>query len=66
MDNMQINCQVIIQSRDINTELEMNQNTVPITSKYSRKNVKVQILQFKMIQQEHTKINIRQPYHLTS
>lgn len=63
---MQINCQVIIQSRDINTELEMNQNTVPITSKYSRKNVKVQILQFKMIQQEHTKINIRQPYHLTS
>lgn len=66
MHNMQINCQVIIQSRDINTELEMNQNTVPITSKYSRKNVKVQILQFKMIQQEHTKINIRQPYHLTS
>lgn len=66
MHNMQINCQVIIQSRDINTELEMNQNTGPITSKYSRKNVKVQILQFKMIQQEHTKINIRQPYHLTS
>lgn len=66
MHNMQLNCQVIIQSRDINTELEMNQNTVPITSKYSRKNVKVQILQFKMIQQEHTKINIRQPYHLTS
>ena len=49
MHNMQINCQVIIQSRDINTELEMNQNTVPITSKYSRKNVKVQILQYKMI-----------------